>query len=45
MFQNHVCDTLDEQRKLCNSRVRALKDNDIAVYILLTNKKIEKRNN
>lgn len=34
VFQNHVCDTLDEQRKLCNSRVRALKDNNIAVYII-----------
>ncbi|XP_043799974.1 peroxisomal acyl-coenzyme A oxidase 3-like isoform X1 [Apis laboriosa] len=30
IFQNHVCDTLDEQRKLCNARVRALKDNNIA---------------
>lgn len=38
IFQRHSCTTLDEQRRLCNARVRALKDNNIAVYIINNNK-------
>ena len=37
-FQRHTCATLDEERRLCNARVRALRDNNIAVYIINNNK-------
>ncbi|XP_043259762.1 peroxisomal acyl-coenzyme A oxidase 3-like [Colletes gigas] len=29
IFQRRVCHTLDEERKLCNARIRALRDNNI----------------